>query len=232
VGANPHRRRSDHDAVIRRRADSFELLPLDAKPKPVIRGLNFGVFLDLGIVPVFLDVEDLAVAAAGRLEAPMPGPAWLTTGGVALHQVIPIRSGSGELQSASLPGRVAALQHRLSPHQLLAPPRGLARLKPWIAFLSRRDQGRSPGDAIPEKFNQRIRPNTRVNDATNLGVAELVLGLALRIQVRHLHREHSGEALRGMSSRPDWNPAVFCVCRAFWQKVLKVRVSTFVLRPR
>ena len=138
-----------------------------------------------------LDVEDLALDRQDRLEPAVAALLGRSAGRLALDDVDLALRRVALLAVGQLAGQAAAVEGALAAHQVAGLARGFAR-PGRVDRLA--DDPLGDGRVLFEELTELV-VDDRLDDALDLGVAELGLGLALELRLRDLDADDRGQPL-------------------------------------
>ena len=136
-----------------------------------------------------LDVEDLALDRQDRLEAPVAALLRRAAGRLAFDDVDLALRGIALLAVGQLAGKAAAVERALAAHEIARLARRLARPR-RIDGLADDPLG---DDRVLFEVLTELVVDDRLDDALDLGVAELRLRLAFELRLRNLHADDAGQ---------------------------------------
>ena len=138
-----------------------------------------------------LDVQDLALDRQDRLEAPVAALLGRAAGRFALDDVELALRRIALLAVGQLAGQAAAVERALAADEIARLARRLARAR-GVDGLA--DDALGDGGILFEELTELV-VDDRLDDALDLGVAELRLGLALELRLRNLDADDAGQTL-------------------------------------
>mmetsp|Transcript_7774 Transcript_7774/g.13822 ORF Transcript_7774/g.13822 Transcript_7774/m.13822 type:complete len:231 (+) Transcript_7774:508-1200(+) len=189
VGPIHVRIRKDDDLVVPQVAH-VEGLPLDPQTDSCDEVLYLVVLVHPRVV-VLLHVQDLATQRQHRLRLPVPGLLGTAAGAVALDDEYLRYRGVPAAAVGQFAGQGRTLEHGLGPGKVPGP---LGRLGRLCRLLGLRNHALHNLwlllEVLPELFTDGL-----VHHAPHLRVAQLCLGLPLKLGVWDLHGDNRGQPL-------------------------------------
>ena len=168
----------DDDAVIAQLGD-VEVLGADAAAERRDHGLDLLAAEHL-VEARLLDVQDLALERQDGLEPPIAALLGRAAGRLALDDVELAQRGVALLAVGQLARQRAAVERALAPHEIARLARRLARARGVDRLAD--DLARDAGVLLEE--GAELVVDDGLDDALDLGVAELGLGLSLELRMR------------------------------------------------
>ena len=138
----------------------------------------------------FLDVEDLALDRQDRLEAPVAALLRRAAGGLALDDVDLALRRIALLAVGQLARKAAAVERAFAPDEIARLARRLARA---CRIDGLADDPLRDRRVLFEELSELV-VDDRLDDALDLGVAKLRLGLPLELRLRNLDADDAGQS--------------------------------------